>query len=281
MSLTTLVGTKWRVDYSNNIEIPGEWYNISFSSSYFNKSYTKFGGNDNEIIYYYPDYDAAIDIGVAENIGVDFITITGGTEATASQVIDWFETNASQVLSYTFDLNTLSLGSGTHSVYAQAKAVGYADSLVSSGINYTILPQLDTPTNLSVSGTTATFDEVEHAESYEFFVDGASIGEYSAAPQPPFTNVKIQGNGDFANGCSVTVDGVDITSQIKGYPGTPKTMTVNTSFVVVSSAGWHDTIEVYDAEGGNLVWTNNNTEGTYDLMPYLNNGYYIYLDLDS
>lgn len=41
------------------------------------------------------------------------------------------------------------------------------------------LPQLDTPTNLSVnSNMIATFDEVENAESYEFFVDNVSIGEY-------------------------------------------------------------------------------------------------------
>ena len=40
------------------------------------------------------------------------------------------------------------------------------------------LPQLDTPTNLSVADTTASFDEVENATSYEFYVDDVSIGEY-------------------------------------------------------------------------------------------------------
>lgn len=44
---------------------------------------------------------------------------------------------------------------------------------------YSSQPQLDTPTNLSVTDTTASFDEVENAESYEFFVDDVSIGEYS------------------------------------------------------------------------------------------------------
>lgn len=43
----------------------------------------------------------------------------------------------------------------------------------------TFIPQLDSPTNVSVSGTTATFDEVENAESYEFFVDDVSIGTYT------------------------------------------------------------------------------------------------------
>jgi len=41
------------------------------------------------------------------------------------------------------------------------------------------LPQLDTPTNLSVSDTTASFDEVENAEFYEFYVDDESIGTYT------------------------------------------------------------------------------------------------------
>ncbi len=142
------------------------------------------------------------------------------------------------------------------------------------------LPQLEEPTNVSVSGTEASFDPVENAESYEFFVDGTSIGEYSTTPQPPFTNIKIQGDGDFV-GASVLVDGVNITNQIAGYPGTPVTMTVNTSFIVNSNAGYHDNIQIYDSEGGNLVWDNGGATGTYDITTYLNNGYYVYLDIDS
>ena len=38
-------------------------------------------------------------------------------------------------------------------------------------------PQLATPTNVSVSGTTVSWDEVANAESYEIFADGTSIGE--------------------------------------------------------------------------------------------------------
>ena len=40
-------------------------------------------------------------------------------------------------------------------------------------------PQLDTPTNLAVDGTTVEFDEVTNAESYEIFADGVTIGEYT------------------------------------------------------------------------------------------------------
>ena len=41
------------------------------------------------------------------------------------------------------------------------------------------LPQLSTPTNVAVTDTTLTFDEVANATSYEVFVDGVSIGEVS------------------------------------------------------------------------------------------------------
>lgn len=39
-------------------------------------------------------------------------------------------------------------------------------------------PQLATPENVEVDGTIVSFSEVENAQSYEFFVDGVSIGSY-------------------------------------------------------------------------------------------------------
>lgn len=41
------------------------------------------------------------------------------------------------------------------------------------------LPQLSTPTNVSVTDTTLSFDEVENATSYEVFVDNVSIGTHT------------------------------------------------------------------------------------------------------
>lgn len=55
------------------------------------------------------------------------------------------------------------------------------------------LPLLDTPTNLSVTDTTASFDEVENAEKYEFFVDDVSIGEYSPVTLISFS-ITLSGN---------------------------------------------------------------------------------------
>lgn len=46
-----------------------------------------------------------------------------------------------------------------------------------SNITVKILPSLSSPTNVTVDGTTASWDKVENATSYELFVDGVSIGE--------------------------------------------------------------------------------------------------------
>lgn len=43
------------------------------------------------------------------------------------------------------------------------------------------LPQLSTPTNVAVTDTTLTFDEVANATSYEVFVDNVSIGTHTIA----------------------------------------------------------------------------------------------------
>ena len=51
------------------------------------------------------------------------------------------------------------------------------------------IPQLATPTNLTVDGTTATFDEVENATSYDVLIDGASIGEYT--PPSGYSQIRI------------------------------------------------------------------------------------------
>ena len=86
------------------------------------------------------------------------------------------------ITSLTFDLSTLtSLSPTAHTI--QLKAIGsgyYTDSVLSNSVSYTPAPQLSAPQNVSVSGTSATFDEVQNATSYEFIADGTtSIGTYA------------------------------------------------------------------------------------------------------
>lgn len=77
---------------------------------------------------------------------------------------------------------------------------------------YSSMPQLAAPQNVSVTGTEATFDEVENATSYEFFVDGTSIGV--GYPTSGYS-VRIQGDW-FDGGYSEDIDvydGVDGTGR--------------------------------------------------------------------
>ena len=81
-------------------------------------------------------------------------------------------------------------------------------AVLNGSVLYESAPQLDTPTNLSVTDTTASFDEVENAESYEFFVDDVSIGEYST--QTGYS-VTITNNTDASwSDVQVTVNDVEI-----------------------------------------------------------------------
>ena len=77
------------------------------------------------------------------------------------------------------DLDSLELPVGTSTITTKAKAANYRDSEASNAVTYVVQPQLDAPANLSVTDTTASFDEVENAESYEFYVDDVSIGTYT------------------------------------------------------------------------------------------------------
>lgn len=97
-----------------------------------------------------------------------------------------------------FDLSTLHLNVGSHIVQLRAVGSGYRlDSDLSSSKTYEVQPQLAQVTNVSISGSEVTFDEVEHATSYEFFVDGTSIGTYNVPSAVGYTlNYTANSAGD-------------------------------------------------------------------------------------
>jgi len=71
------------------------------------------------------------------------VSISGGTDATNATLIAWLEANATQVLpepTVVYDLDNLNLSAGTYTITVKAKATGYADSINSNSISYTILP---------------------------------------------------------------------------------------------------------------------------------------------
>ena len=74
-------------------------------------------------------------------------------------------------------------------------------------------PKLATPTNLSVSGDTLTFDAVEHAEQYEVFAGSNSIGTYTV-PSKGYT-VTISYSSLHPNVCFYSTD--NGSTWIDGY----------------------------------------------------------------
>ena len=82
------------------------------------------------------------------------------------------------------------------------------------------LPQLSTPTNVAVTDTTLTFDEVANATSYEVFVDNVSIGTYVA---------KVTHTLTFESDITTQVNGTSVTSPYTFNEGDTITLTTPSS----------------------------------------------------
>ena len=120
-----------------------------------------------------------------------------------------------------YDLTQLNLQPGNYSITVKAEVAGYPDSVASTAESYTVLPQLDAPTNVSISNTDVTFDEVANATSYEFFADGTSIGTYTVPTGYDISidaNAVITSEGSADPPVGITVDSVyyDLLTATKG-----------------------------------------------------------------
>jgi len=107
------------------------------------------------------------------------VVTMGGVDVSSTSVTD----NAILITKVTGDID-IAVETGTLSF----KHFYRNDTLIGSGVckfrPYTAteparLPQLPAPKNVTVDGTTASWDAVENATSYELFVDGVSIGSHS------------------------------------------------------------------------------------------------------
>ena len=115
------------------------------------------------------------------------ITITGGADVTDSVLIEWLQTNATQVsmVDKDFDITALSgysaIGAGQHSLGVRAAAASYLDSDLSNTITFN---KLAAPNGESMSGTNYYFGSVPDAETYEIVaVTGGT--EYILGEYPP------------------------------------------------------------------------------------------------
>lgn len=118
------------------------------------------------------------------------------------------------------------------------------------------LPKLATPQNVTVDGTTASWDEVENATSYELYVDGTSIGTY--APPTGYT-VTFASNFSFSNASGYSPEATIITNtgeQAKLAQASTKGLTWN-GVTSLTTSGINDFINDID-------YTESGTQKTWD-----------------
>lgn len=205
------------------------------------------------------------------------IAVISGNRLSVSAVphANAFEVYANDVLQTTrpftlgtnFNLDTLNLPTGTYTIKARCidNTVGsyYTPSEMTTAGTYTVLPQLDTPTNVSVSGTDATFDEVQNAEQYEVYVDGASIGSYT--PTSGYT-VTIT-DGAFSDGDSGSVydtyDSPSASNFLVKVGDLPSyTVTCSSGYLLIGADGASDDYTPGNTSGGVSYVDNFQTGGS-------------------
>lgn len=155
MAITNLTGTTWNWNYDADPSFegsggfPGTTKHINFVShgdSFSSMTFENYHGGDiNSVSYdntvvWYSDIDSGNSDAV--NAYRQF-TITGGADVSDSTLIDWITNNATEVVQphATVDLSTLSgwssLTIGSHTLTAKAKATGYIESALSTGVTFT------------------------------------------------------------------------------------------------------------------------------------------------
>lgn len=152
--------------------------NIQFSTGTHKLTVKSFGTNfkdsaaSNEVTYQITEKLAApvvtisgsiISWGLVPNASGYLISYTGATSGTQSVSAG----------TSSYDLEGLLSTSGTYAVTVTAKGTGdYTNSDPSNTVTYTNQEQLATPQNVTADGTTVSWDPVEHAETYDIYVDG-------------------------------------------------------------------------------------------------------------
>lgn len=107
-----------------------------------------------------------------ENFKAILFGDNAGTDAQNAQLIGYLSENADPSSVTPFDLTTLSLSVGAHTIKVKATAAGYADSDFSNSVTYEVYEQLATPA-ISISGDTLSWAAISHAASYTVYADGS------------------------------------------------------------------------------------------------------------
>ena len=228
--IVDLSGTEWVFNsVINSFSDSIHQYSINFTSN--SQTFSSIADNLQSIDIWAMGYNdtRVYDSGTWVNDAYKTISVTDGTDVSNPDFIVWLTNNATiqESSSPGITIGTLSLSS----VYCN----GDITKIILNGVTlYEALPQLDTPTNLSVADTTASFDEVENAEKYEFFVDDISIGEY---PTVTGYQVTVTNNGvatyDLYDGQDST--GIFLGSLPSSHTGT---YLITSGYIYVDSLGY-------------------------------------------
>lgn len=208
----------------------------------------------------YPIYEqltTPIAVVSGSRLSVSAVAHANGFEVYANDV---YKTTRPFALGTNFDLDTLNLATGTYTIKVRCidNTTGsyYTPSEMVTAGTYTVLPQLDAPTNVSVSGTDATFDEVTNAESYEFFVDGTSIGTYT----PPSAQYIVTVSPGY-DGAYMLYDGQGADASFLGEVGGYATTSVTVTSGYLYITGGNPSADSYNhtgtLSGGVTLVTNN------------------------
>lgn len=152
--------------------------NIQLSTGTHKLTVKSFGTNfqdsaaSNEVDYQITEKLATPVVTISGSIiGWELIPNASGYSISYAGTVSGIQSVSAGTSSY--DLEGLLSTPGTYTIFVTAKGSGdYADSDQSNTVTYTNQEQLATPQNVSVDGTTVSWDPVENAETYDIYVDG-------------------------------------------------------------------------------------------------------------
>lgn len=205
-------------------------------------------------------------------LGLYKITATLSNVQASPTNVDRIQENSSVTLNYAKITSSYPLPDSvevTNATYTWDKDTGALTLSnptgdVSITITATSLPQLDTPTNVAVTDTTLTFDEVENATSYEVYVDNVSIGTFEVGGVTKVTYL-LNSNPDV------------FTTKQYNASFTSNGQQFTTIDLQASGMLYNETLVYYDGGPEGMVWTNDafrtlvfDEEPTGDLLTWLN-----------
>lgn len=170
-----------------------------------------------------------------------------------------------------YDLEGLLSTSGTYTVTVTAKGTGdYVNSDPSNTVTYTNQEQLATPQNVAADGTTVSWDPVEHAETYDIYVDGTLFENTTGGGSTPSGETWLL-NADLTFGAKSWSHDINFTSNGNSYSKFSYNFSSPMAAYLV-----YGTTDVYEANSHS--WTNEAyrtvifaTAPTGDLLTWLQN----------